>query len=326
MPSDNSNVDTLTEFPSVETTAALTSGAQAAHQRAMKERAIGALGKLPPFPVVLNRLLASLAGEDIPFVKIGELIEKDTVISGNLLHLVNSAVYARRGTVNSVRHALSLLGVEKVRNAVLGMSITRMWNKIQTPPSWSMARFNLHSAAVATLADCLAQRLPVSYGEGAFVAGLLHDLGTLLIAFSLPEEYQIIRDLHEDTGQPIREIEVARLGLSHEELSGEALLVWNLPAPIRDAVRFHHDPCADTSATGEGEVRLSRVVCAANDYVNSTGVSIIPGGIPGGIPGANMDGEGDRTLLESLGLDPDQAQAAVDEFNAEREGMAQLLR
>ena len=54
-------------------------------------------------------------------------------MAGNLLHLVNSALYARRGSINSVRHALSLLGINKLRNAVLGMSITRMWNQVRTP-------------------------------------------------------------------------------------------------------------------------------------------------------------------------------------------------
>jgi len=310
--SDNASVGSLSEFPSVEKTVAAVSGAQMARQNALKERAIRALGNLPPFPVVLNRLLASLAGEDVPFARIGDLIEKDTVISGNLLNLVNSALYARRGTVNSVRHTLSLLGIEKVRNAVLGMSITRMWNKIQPPASWSMARFNMHSAAVATLADCIAQRLPVSYGEGAFVAGLLHDLGRLLIALSLPTDYEMIRDLHQSTGRSIFDCEVALLGFSHAELSAEALAVWNLPAPIRNAVLYHHSPGADVGAIAEGELRLSRVVCVANEYVNSTGTSISAG--------ANLGG--DPSLLEPLGLGPDQARRLVEEFNTECEAMA----
>ena len=74
----------------------------------LSERAMGALGKLPPFSPILNKLLASLAGEDVSFAKLGDLIEKDTVVAGNILHLVNSALYARRATITSVRHALAL--------------------------------------------------------------------------------------------------------------------------------------------------------------------------------------------------------------------------
>ena len=75
----------------------------------LKDRAIRSLRELPPFSPILNRLLASLAQEDVSFMKLGDLIEKDPVLAGNLLHLVNSALYARRGSINSVRHALSLL-------------------------------------------------------------------------------------------------------------------------------------------------------------------------------------------------------------------------
>src|SRR5439155_24931738 len=122
-----------------------------------KEHALRSLEKLPPFSPVLNRLLATLAREDVSFAKLADLIENDTVLAGNVLKLVNSALYGRKGSVNSVRHAVSILGVTKLRNAALGMSITRMWSAIHTPAAWSMARFNQHSIAAALLADLLTQ-------------------------------------------------------------------------------------------------------------------------------------------------------------------------
>lgn len=269
----------------------------------------------------MNRLIASLAGGDIGLGKLADLVEKDTVISGNLLHLVNSALYARRGTINSVRHALSLLGIEKVRNVVLGMSITRMWNHVNMPPSLSMARFNIHSSAVAILGDCLAQRVAIDYGEGAFVAGLLHDLGRLLIALSLPVEHERIVEMHRQTGNPTCECEKFILGFSHAELSAEALAFWNLPEPIRTAVLYHHDPNADDTP-GAKAIRLSRVLSVANEYTNSLGISIL-----GGDKSADeAPREGDVKLFESLGLTEDKTLTLLDEFNTEREAMAQFFR
>src|SRR5580658_3567834 len=90
---------------------------------AYRKTALSGLSRMQPFSVILNRLLAMLAASDVDYARLGEMIEKDTVIAGNILRLVNSAMYGRRGTVNSVRHALTLLGIEKVRNAALGMSI-----------------------------------------------------------------------------------------------------------------------------------------------------------------------------------------------------------
>jgi HD-like signal output (HDOD) protein len=272
----------------------------------LKRKALRALGELPPFSAVLTRLLASLAGENVSFARLGDLIEKDTVVAGNLLHLVNSALYARRGTINSVRHALSLLGLEKVRNAVLGMSITRMWSKTRMPASWSMARFNLHSASVAVLSDLLAQRLEVDYPEGAFAAGLLHDVGRLILALALPDHYARIELLHA-TGRPRLDCEMEVLGFTHPVLSADALACWNLPAQIRVAVLDHHTP--------SGDMELSRVLDAANHYVNSTGSTIAAG-----------DPEwSDPTLIESLGLN-DGNGVVLAEFTAEFGAMSTFFR
>ncbi len=282
----------------------------------LRARAIRCLGELPPFSPILNRLLASLAKEDVSFNKLGDLIEKDPVMAGNLLHLVNSALYARRGSINSVRHALSLLGINKLRNAVLGMSITRMWNQVRTPPSWSMARFNMHSSAAAILSDLLSQRLSVDYAEGAFVGGLLHDVGRLLIALGLTEEYGRILQMHESEGKPLLECEMEVTGLTHPELSAEALAHWNLPEPIQNAVRFHHSPELDPTTLAAGQVALSRVLDAANQYVNSMGVSILN----------PCPDTCDATLIEGLGLKPDELQTVLTDFKTEYEAMSMFFR
>lgn len=279
----------------------------------LKQKALRTLSDLPPFSAILNRLLASLAGENVSFSKLGDLIEKDTVIAGNLLHLVNSALYARRGTVTSVRHALSLLGIEKVRNAILGMSITRMWRKVPMPASWSMARFNLHSASVAVLADLVAQRVPVVYPEGAFIAGLLHDMGRLVIAHGLPQEFTRIETLRtEDRSRLDCETEV--LGFTHPEISAEALERWNLPEPIRTAVRNHHQP--ETADPAPRQMPLSRVIEIANNYVNSIGTSI----------DTRQDAAcSDPALIETIGLD-DGLDRLFSEFKAESAAMAVFFR
>jgi len=281
----------------------------------LKERAIRALRELPPFSPILNRLLASLAKEDVSFVKLGDLIEKDPVLAGNLLHLVNSALYARRGSINSVRHALSLLGINKLRNVVLGMSITRMWNQVRTPPSWSMARFNMHSAACGILSDLLAQRFTVEYAEGAFVAGLLHDVGRLLIALGLTEEYGRILQMHESEGKPLLACEMEVIGLTHPELSAEALAFWNIPEPIQNAVRHHHCPESDPDAR-PNKVGLSRVLDAANQYVNSMGVSILK----------NCTESADPTVIESLGLPAGELETVLVEFKTEFDAMSAFFR
>jgi hypothetical protein len=211
-----------------------------------------------------------------------------------------------------------------------------MWSNVNMPPSLSMARFNIHSSAVAILSDCLAQRVKVIYGEGAFVAALLHDVGRLLIALSLPDQHQTIAEMHWKTGRPVYDCELEILGFSHPELSAEALTFWNLPEPIRAAVLYHHHPQADGSTAdsiaGRKQIRLSRVVEVADEYVNSLGTSIL---FPdktvarGDLRLARDDRRsdaGDVELFGSLGLDEDRTQALLVEFNTERDATAQFFR
>jgi HD-like signal output (HDOD) protein len=233
-----------------------------------------ALGQLPPFSPILNRLIASLASEDVSFAKIADLIEKDTTLAGNILRLVNSALYGFPGTINSIRHAVSLLGLNKLRNAALTMSVARMWNQVKPPAGWSTPNFNQHSVGVAILSDLLAQKLPVEYAEGAFAAGLFHDLGLLLIALGLPEEYKQMSLLCQQNKQWTIEYEVQVLGMTHAELSAEALGHWNLPEPIQNAVRYHVNPDSDPTPVKAGQLTLSRVLSAADRYVKAKGIFV----------------------------------------------------
>ena len=280
----------------------------------LSQRALSALGKLPPFSPILNKLLASLAGEDVSFAKLGDLIEKDTVVAGNIMHLVNSALYARRATITSVRHALALLGMDKVRNTLLGMSISRMWGQVKTPPTWSMARFNRHSAAVAVLSDQIASRVMADCAEGAFVAGLLHDLGRLLIALGLPDEFASLMKLHEHSDKSWTDCERQLLGFTHAELSAKALIIWKFPEQVQIAVRDHHHPPPFQQG---GTVPLSAIVDAANQYVNSTGDSIVAG---------KVIGAEDAGAIAALGIPEENLGRLVADFQTEQAAMAGFFR
>jgi putative nucleotidyltransferase with HDIG domain len=204
-----------------------------------------------------------------------------------------------------------LLGTGKLRNAVLGMSIARVWNRVKMPPSWSMARFNMHSAAVALLSDLLAQRLPVTYPEGAFVAGLLHDVGRLLLALGLPNEYARIVERYHSGNQTLVDCEREIVGFTHAELSAQALHAWKLPEEIQIAARDHHSSLLPAAQ----EIPLSRVVDAANQYANAARLTILV---------TNHDCDS-ALAVESLGLDPDELQALLAEFREENDAMAKFF-
>jgi len=259
--------------------------------------------------------MASLADEDVSFSWLSDLIEKDTVLAGNILRVVNSALYGRRGTITSVRHGVALLGVNKLRNTVLGMSIARMWARVKTPGGWSTKHFNLHSVAVAVLSDLLAQKIGVSFAEGAFVGGLLHDLGRLLIAVALGDEYAEITALYAANEKSLPECEREVLGFDHAEVSALALAAWNLPEPVQTAVRFHHRPGEDQTPSEAGATPLSRIVYVCDNYINAIGNYIQP-------KAADFD-----TVSQDyfFGLAGDAAESVLADFETEYESLQKFF-
>jgi HD-like signal output (HDOD) protein len=203
----------------------------------VQDKALGQLGKLPPFSPVLTKLMASLADEDVSFSEIAGCIEKDTVLAGNMLRLVNSALYGLRGTVNSVRHAVSLLGLSRIRNTAMSISLGQLYLRLNTHPQWSHRQFNMRSISEALMADQLAQQIDVDYPEGGFAAGLLHHLGLLLAAIAIQAEFEQVRVGYSDGTRSLEECELMYWGFAHTELTGGILREWNLPKPIQAAVR-----------------------------------------------------------------------------------------
>lgn len=266
-------------------------------------KALAVVEKLPVFSPVVSRLVASLGDDSVSFAEIASLIEKDTILAGQLLRLVNSAVYSRGREISSVRRAVSILGIAKLRNFAVSFLVAKMWTRVKVAPSFSAARFNLHGVATAIMADLLAQRIPVPYGEGAFTAGLLHDVGKLLVAAALPNDYEFLSRNPEWNPEQ----ETQRVGASHGELSREVLDRWRLPQPICDAAARHHAP-------GEGSLTLAHLVCVANHFSNALGISIQP-----------READLEAKPFQSLGFGAEESADLSQRFDFEFEAVRQFL-
>jgi HD-like signal output (HDOD) protein len=171
--------------------------------------------------------------------------------------------------------------------------------------------------ATALLCDLLAQRVPVEFPEGAFLGGLFHDVGRLLIAVGLPEEHQQVMALYTEGQLPLIQCEGQVLGLTHTELSAAAMTSWRLPDAICGAVADHHVRDLQTADVRLGTHRLASLIRCADLYLNAAGISV----------------EKERTQAEEtagepfspLGLEagiPD----VIEEFHAEYEALAHFFR
>lgn len=275
------------------------------------------LNHLPPFSPILNRLLGSLASEDVRFSDLATLIEKDTVLSGHVLRLVNSAAMARRNRINSISHAVSVLGLVRLRNFLLSLSIARLWQSTKTIPPWSMAQFNLHGAAVALMSDLLAQNCHCHYPEGAFLAGLLHDYGKLLIAAALPEQFLEIQKKVQEGSLTMVQCEREVTGFTHPELSAMTLKAWNLPEDIVRGVEFHHMPDEEEKILLEpaSGILLGRIIFTADAVAHHLGLHVTA------VEGSTeTNRENAIATLEALGFGQN-AQKLLDDFENEYEAI-----
>jgi hypothetical protein len=184
-----------------------------------------------------------------------------------------------------------------------------------------MENFNKHAAAVAMMSDLLVQNIKTDYAEGAFIAGLLHDMGRLLIVMGLPEEYSVIFARHRATGEPFVFCEQEILGFNHAELSADAMNTWKLPTEIRLAVAHHHNPAhiagGNIPQRPDGQpIPLARILQAADAYVNGLGLAIV------------NDPRLDDPALALAGLPLSEATLAkvIKQFDAEHTAIAHFYQ
>ena len=149
------------------------------------------------------------------------------------------------------------------QNRALTLAMTRLWEQVRTPRVWSMTGFAQHSVGTAILADLICQETTVDYGQGAYLGGLLHDVGKLLLALAVPDTYEYV--------ERFGVCERAVLGWTHAELSAEALRIWNVPERIQTAVCQHHEPELDPTPVAPGQLPLSYAISAAERYLHSVG-------------------------------------------------------
>lgn len=248
-----------------------------------REDSLKNLDKLPRLSPLAVQFLGLVSQPGCDVSDLAPVVEKDTVLSAQILQKANSAVFGRVQPIHSVQHAIAMLGVGTMRRFAVGLSLSNLFGRQHTARSFSMRRFNLHSVATGTLVELLAEELPVASPQSAFVAGLMHDIGKLLIAVHMPKQFEDVLALAALTGETAVECERQIMGISHAELSALAAARWDLSDAIVAAARYHHEPEQASAAerVAPGRLGLAIVVHKADAFVNSLGLGVLP---PGAAP------------------------------------------
>lgn len=223
--------------------------------------AIARLHSVPSLPAIYSQLTAALRSETTSLSQIEEIIGRDPGMAAKILQLANSAFIGAHGRVLSLRQAVSLIGVDTVRTLALSIHVFSRFGR-NTATAAQVTALWEHSVQVAALAQRIAaaENGNKALGEECFAAGLLHDLGKVVLLGERAKEYAEIRKrLEVGDGADVEALETEFLGCSHAQLGAYLMSIWGLPVSLVHAVAYHHRP---SQAIEAGFSSLTAVHCA----------------------------------------------------------------
>ena len=202
-------------------------------------RAIGT-ATLPSVPRAYAQLTELINGGSTGAGEIAQVINRDIAMAAKVLQLANSAYFGRRQPTTSVAEAVAYLGTETLRALVLHAEAFRAFRIDRPIPGFDLDRLQAHCTRVARLSDHI---LKDTGGQGdAFTAGLLHDIGLLILAAQAPDDLAHILARARRETRPITEIEHEESNATHAEIGAHLLALWGLPHTVTEAIAGHHDP------------------------------------------------------------------------------------
>ncbi|MFH1420195.1 MAG: HDOD domain-containing protein [Planctomycetota bacterium] len=220
------------------------------------------VGHLPPLPDTAVKLMNVINDPRSTVDDIVETIRYDQAVTGEVLRLCNSAYFGLSKTVSSLNDAMVCLGTAKVLQLVMSVHTSCMLAREQVGYGLAPGVLWRHSVAVALAASVISKKIESGSGGIVFTAGLLHDIGKVVLNEYVAEDFaEIVRRVSEERVS-FAEAEEAVLGFSHQEIGGRIAEIWRLPEPIVRCIRYHHSPGAlEAPDTLVDIVHLANCVC-----------------------------------------------------------------
>lgn len=246
---------------------------------------------LPTLPDVAVRLLEMGESPTVSMRDLAQWIEKDAALATRVLKLVNSSFFGMQREVTSVRHALMILGIAHLRNLVLSSAVSNMFDRNGVIGNFDRKEFWKHCVATAGASRAIAAKTGNLDPETAFTAGLIHDIGKLLLDRYLHTDFVQIVGKMEAPDTKMTDAEIDVLGVHHGEIGQHLAMHWNLPEVLRVAVGNHHDP-----KTAPSRVDVAAMVAVADAMVRQLKVGA----------GGGADHPLDASIIQLAGLTEEQ--------------------
>ncbi|NNF00269.1 MAG: HDOD domain-containing protein [Pyrinomonadaceae bacterium] len=202
---------------------------------------VSTLNTVPSLPTLYSELMDEVNSADPSIKHIGQIVEKDIGMTVKILQIVNSAFFGLQRHVSNATDAVMYLGIDTITSLTLSLGIFAQFDK-KIIDIRMVEEFRAHSESVGAMAKLLASTEKPETAGDAFTAGLVHDIGELVLAYNMPEEYSRSRAFAKEQEISLLDAELELFGATHAEIGAYLLSLWGIPWTVVEAVAYHHKP------------------------------------------------------------------------------------
>lgn len=207
-------------------------------------RLIQQIEELPTLPIISQKIIEVVTDKNASFNDLARIIEKDQSLAVKMLKVANSAFYGFLSKVSSLEHALVLLGADEVKSIVLGLSVYQFFS-YKKDDSFDLSNIWKHAVLCSQIAKLLGTHFNLRDDDSFFLAGLIHDIGKVVIDQYFHEEFLRIIEYISVNTTTFSKAEKSILGVTHYQIAAKLLKQWRFPNKVIIQILYHHAPWYD---------------------------------------------------------------------------------
>ncbi len=251
--------------------------------RLTKERILNSIGELPPMPQVITEIQKQMTDAEINTRKICSLIESDPAVAAEILRFANSAFFGRSGKISTTQGALNIIGLKGLMEIVSLIGARKVMLGKLAGYGYGAEELWKHSLAVACGSKLLALEKDPGISHTAHLAGLIHDVGRIILDRFIVEKKTEIAAFMENERKTFLDAEAKFFGLTHAEAGAEACRKWKFPEIMINAIGWHHEP------SNSGNDLLAHILSMADHLATMSGIGCYEDDLQSEVEAATMD-------------------------------------